>query len=101
MGHGRPPRATVRIRVSIKPKSHRPGISSQAGELCLSVRSAPLEGRANDEAIAQIARVFGVPKSRVRLVRGARGRRKLFEISDPQVVPPDLEQHCLPGDPAP
>ena len=44
------------------------------------VRAAPEGGRATDEARRALARVLGVPASRVRLRAGARQRIKVFEV---------------------
>lgn len=89
--------ATLIVRVVLKPNARKSGIVSDGDALRLSVRAAPIEGRANAEAAAMLARLFGVPKSRVTLLRGARSRLKQFEITDPRLVPADLEQHCVGG----
>jgi len=46
----------------------------------LRVRERAIEGKANEAVRRAIARAVGMPASAVTLVRGARGRRKLFEI---------------------
>lgn len=80
--------------VELKPNARRAGVASDGDALRLSVKSPPIDGRANAEAAAELARLFGVPKSRVALVHGARGRRKRFAITEPGVVPAELEQYC-------
>lgn len=76
------------IRAIIKPGSRKAGITSDGETLRVAVKSPPADGRANTEAVALIADAFGVPKSRVALVRGARSRIKQFQITDPDTVPP-------------
>lgn len=40
-----------------------------------------MEGEANAELVAFLAKRLGVPKAAVAIVRGAAGRRKLVEVS--------------------
>ena len=40
----------------------------------------PVDGKANEECIAFFADVAGVPKSRVRIVKGLTSRMKVVEI---------------------
>jgi hypothetical protein len=80
--------------VELKPNARRASVASDGDTLRLSVRSPPIDGRANAEATAELARLFGVPKSRVTLVQGSRGRRKRFSITEPGVVPAQLERYC-------
>lgn len=71
----------VRIGVRVKPGSRRPRIEEQAGgSLVAHLKSPPVEGRANEELIEQLARRFGVPKARVRIRSGLASRNKLVEI---------------------
>lgn len=71
----------MRISVKVKPNSKRPHIEMEAdGSLTVYVKSAPIEGRANEELIASLARRFGVPKSGVRVRSGLASRMKIVEI---------------------
>ena len=47
----------------------------------------PVDGRANAELVAFLARAFGVPRARVRLISGAGGRDKTVEIENPAELP--------------
>jgi uncharacterized protein (TIGR00251 family) len=79
------------VRSIIKPSSRRAAIVVDGEILRISVKSPPKEGRANAEAIELVARAFGVPKSRVELLRGLRSRYKQFRITDPAETPAGLE----------
>jgi len=46
----------------------------------VSVKEAPIEGRANDAIIRVLAEYFGVSQNAVRLVSGSTSKRKVFEI---------------------
>lgn len=78
MGGGRV-RRTIRVRV--KPRSRASDLVEQAdGTWLARLQAPPVEGRANAELLALVARRFGVPKSRVTLRHGGRGRVKLVDI---------------------
>ncbi|MEK7403968.1 MAG: DUF167 domain-containing protein [Acidobacteriota bacterium] len=69
------------VSVRVKPNSRQPRIEEDAaGGLVAYLKSPPVEGRANEELIAQLAARFGVPKSRVRIRSGLSSRSKLVEI---------------------
>jgi uncharacterized protein YggU (UPF0235/DUF167 family) len=58
------------------------GLFGQPGEIHLSVavKEPATENRANHAILQALARHFGVPPSRVQLLRGATARNKVFEI---------------------
>ena len=43
-------------------------------------KARAIDGKANGAVVKLLAESFGVPKTRVRLVRGRTSRRKIFEI---------------------
>lgn len=45
------------------------------------VQEPPVEGRANEAIIRLLAEHFHVSRSEVRLLRGAMGKKKIFEIT--------------------
>lgn len=61
--------------------------------LKVRVAAPPVEGRANDALEAFLAERLGVPRSKVRVARGALGRAKQVVVSDPGVDP----RHLLAG----
>jgi uncharacterized protein len=72
----------VRFEVHAKPRAKRSAIVG-ARELGLEVALAapPVDGAANAELVAVLARAFGVSKSSVRIVRGGGGRNKLVAVA--------------------
>jgi uncharacterized protein (TIGR00251 family) len=77
------------LRVHVRPGASRPGVAGlHAGALALRVAARPLEGAANREVLAMIARALDVAPSTVELVAGARGRDKRVRIRglDPAAV---------------
>lgn len=69
-----------RYRVSVK--LHRDFLDVKGDEISIGITSRPLKGEANREMLRKIADHFGVPSSRVRLVSGARSRRKVVEVEN-------------------
>ncbi len=61
------------------------GVSN--GRLRIRVNAAPVDNAANQRMIAILAKEFGVAKSRVRLLAGARKRDKRVAIEAPRRRP--------------
>jgi len=55
-------------------------VEEKDGGLVVFVKAEAKEGKANEAAVKVLADYFGVARSRVRLVSGARSKTKLFEI---------------------
>lgn len=73
---------TMKISVHIKPNSrHREEVvAGDNGSLTIYTKAPAVEGRANTAAAKLLAKHFGVSSSKVKLVRGAASRYKVFEI---------------------
>ncbi|MDH4110251.1 MAG: DUF167 domain-containing protein [Gammaproteobacteria bacterium] len=85
---------SVTVQVRVQPKSSRNEIQGwKNGSLRVRTTAAPADGRANRDVARQLALAYGVPQSRVELLRGASARDKLFRISGSPVEPefPDLD----------
>lgn len=50
--------------------------------LRLRIAAPPVEGKANKEVVAFLAKTLGVPKSAVTLLHGSTGRIKMVEVPD-------------------
>lgn len=70
------------ITVLLKPNSrHRQEVIKNPNDTYTIYTKAPaIENRANNEAVMLLAKYFAAPKSRVKLVRGATNKHKVFEI---------------------
>ncbi|MFN4320259.1 MAG: DUF167 domain-containing protein [Aquificaceae bacterium] len=69
------------IKVKAKPRSKTEYVKKmEEGFYEVAVREAPEDGKANDKIIELLAQHFGVSKSKLKLLRGASGKLKLFEI---------------------
>ncbi len=73
-----PTRGGVLIKLRVSPGAKRSSIEGAYGEDSLKLRVAapPVDGKANEEAERFLAKVLGLPRSEVAIVRGASGRDK-------------------------
>lgn len=74
----------MKLTAHIKPNSrHRSEVvENDDGTLTIYTKAPAVEGRANLEAIKLLAGYLKVPKSHVKLVRGATSKQKVFEVID-------------------
>ena len=74
----------MKISAKIKPNSRyrEEVVANDDGSLVVYTKAPAIEGRANLAAIRLVAKHYGVAASRVKLVRGATSRNKVFEIAD-------------------
>jgi uncharacterized protein len=69
------------IQVKVKPRSPVSVLQETSPGVWLAqLKSAPVDGKANQELIALVAAQFGCRKSCVSIRSGASGRMKLVEI---------------------
>ena len=74
----------MKISAHLKPNSrHREEVViGSDGTYIIYTKAPAIEGRANVAAIKLLAKYFGVPQSRVKLVRGATSKHKVFDIDN-------------------
>jgi hypothetical protein len=68
------------VRIHVHPRSSKNEIVEAGGDLHAYVTAPPLENKANLAVRDLLAKRFGVAKSKVTLVRGAKSPIKDFEI---------------------
>ena len=56
------------------------------GALRLRLAAPPVDGKANDEIVAWLAKSLGLPRRDVQLLRGPTSRRKQIQIDAPEAV---------------
>jgi len=79
-----PPRI---IQIKVKPNSRVSLLEqSEDGTWRAQIKSPPVDGKANEELLALVAKYFKCRKSDVSLKNGATGRVKLVRI-EPQIYP--------------
>lgn len=71
----------VSLSLYVQPRASRVGIVGlHDGRLKLAITSPPVEGQANSQVIAFLAKLFRVPKGAVNLESGSQGRSKRLTI---------------------
>ena len=71
---------TCRIEVRVQPGARRNEVTHRAGAVLVRVTAPAERGKANEAVVALLAERLGVPKSALRVARGAPSRRKTIEI---------------------
>ncbi len=71
----------MRINVRVIPRAKINRVEVQPdGTLRVHTTTAPTDGKATNDVIKMLAEHYGVPKTSIKLVRGATSRDKVFEI---------------------
>jgi len=72
----------VRLRVRVKPRASKSRlVGTREGELEVAVAAPPVDGEANAELVAFLAKQLGVAKSHVAVVSGPASRHKIVSVS--------------------
>ncbi len=71
----------VRFEVAAKPRARKSQLSGvREGALVVQIAAPPVDGAANAELVATLARTLGVPRRDVELVKGDASRTKVVEV---------------------
>lgn len=71
------------LQVKVKPNARVSAFEEQSdGSWVAQLKSLPIDGRANEELVALVARHFGRRKSQVSIRSGASGRMKLIQVDE-------------------
>ncbi len=71
----------LRLQVKVKPRSRASALLQAAdGSWLAQLKSAPVDGKANAELVALVAKHFKVPRTAVTIKSGASGRQKWLTI---------------------
>ena len=72
---------TLRFEVHAKPKAKKTAIlKARADAVEIAIAAPPVDGAANEELIRFLAKLFGVPKRSVEIVRGETSQTKLVAV---------------------
>ena len=69
-----------RLAVRVTPGSRSEAVEIVDGRVLVKVRAAPENGKATEAVIGLLAQALDIAPSRIRLLRGATSREKLFAI---------------------
>ena len=69
------------IRVKVFPNSKKEEIIKKSEDSYeIKIKEKPIKGKANKAVLEALISFFKIPKSKIRLVKGAKKRNKLFKI---------------------
>lgn len=72
----------VLLSVKVQPRASRNDIDPpRDDELKIRVTAPPVDSAANEAVVKLLAKTFGIPKSRVQLVRGQTSRHKTIRLA--------------------
>ena len=70
------------INLRVKPRSKREGLERAAGgQLTVTVKAPPVDGKANDAVFGVLAEVWRLPKSAFAIVKGTTSRTKTIAVA--------------------
>lgn len=76
------------LKLKIQPKASKNEFAEQLGDaLKVRLTAPPIDGKANKQLIAFLAKAFKVAKSRVKIISGETGRNKQLKITSPEQLP--------------
>lgn len=71
----------IRLHLYVQPGGKKSEVLGEHdGALKIRVQAPPVEGKANAAVIEFVAKLFGVPRARVSLLRGHQSRLKVVEV---------------------
>ena len=71
----------MKIQVKVKPNSKQQKIEEDPdGVLVIRLKSPPVDGKANKELIAVLAKKYQVSKSQIKILSGTTSKHKLIQI---------------------
>ena len=77
----------VRFQVRVQPRASRTELAGGHGDAVkVRIAAPPVDGEANEELIAFLAKKLGVAKSAITIVSGESGRDKLLEVTGARVA---------------
>ena len=76
----------MKIQVKVKPRSKTEDVTKEmdGNVYVVRVKEPPVEGKANRAVLKLLARHFGVPESRLRIVSGLSSKNKVVEVMPAQ-----------------
>jgi uncharacterized protein (TIGR00251 family) len=71
----------MRLHIKVKPNSREDEVALEPdGAISVRIKAPPVDGKANKYLMVFLAEYFGLPRSRVRLLKGETNQFKVIEI---------------------
>jgi uncharacterized protein (TIGR00251 family) len=72
----------MRVAVRVIPRSSKNEIIPlEDNSFKVKLTAAPVDGKGNESLIKLLSEYFNISKSRIRIVKGEKGRKKIVEIN--------------------
>ena len=72
----------MKLSITVKPNAKRSEILDNSGTITAFLKSAPIDGKANEELIRLLAKYFHVTQASILIKHGSTGHKKLIEIKE-------------------
>lgn len=71
-----------RIKIKLIPRAKQDEIVGKMadGTLKIKIAAVPVDGAANEALIAFLSEVWNIPKAKITIIKGKKGRQKLVEV---------------------
>jgi len=71
----------MKYSVTVKPgTSQEKIVEISPDEIIAYLRAKPHDGEANTALVKLLSKYFGIPKTTIRIIRGAKSRNKIIEV---------------------
>ena len=70
----------MKYSITVKPGSSQEKIIETDNSLTIYLRAKAHDGEANDALIKLLSKYFNVPKTSIKIIRGAKSRTKIIEF---------------------
>lgn len=79
---------TLILDIKVQPRASRDELGDVLDKrLKIRITAPPVDGKANAHLLKYLAGVFKVPRSRIRILSGERGRDKRLSVQAPERLP--------------
>ena len=71
-----------RLKIKVSPNSSKNEIGETLsdGTIKIKLKAPPVEGRANEELINFLSKIWKTPKSQIKIIKGLTSKTKIIEI---------------------
>ena len=84
----------LQLRIRVQPRARVACIDGVInGAVRVRVKAPPVDSKANQDVVRFLASAFGVPRSRIKIIRGNSSRLKTLQIDRPECLPTELQSH--------
>lgn len=72
---------SITLNIKVKTNKKQTKISGvESNSLIIELASLPIEGKANKELLAFLAKIFQIPKSHIELIGGEKWKNKILQL---------------------